>query len=263
MLRKDLPIRNDLMDGIGIAGISTITVYANPIISPVRNDLGGDPGGTLQDFNDGYPLSQTSRYVPSSVSVPTSTWVDVIRGLNCTLNNSSYLDNAVNFNGVSTWGQFPSAMLPSTSDFSLSIYVSPTNYSATRAIFSQVGTTTAGSLGRALMYSGSPSNFVADIYEATGAGGSTVSVGSTGYTANWHLMTFTRNGNLFRLYINGVLVASQTLTGVVLANRTSRLGRYSDAAPVFFLGKIRYIGICNTALTLAEIQDEYTKILTL
>ena len=47
MLRKDLPIRTDLTDAVGGGGIPTITVYANPIVSPVRTNLGGGLGGEV------------------------------------------------------------------------------------------------------------------------------------------------------------------------------------------------------------------------
>lgn len=55
MLRKDLPIRNNLTDG-SIAGYNgTITVLENSIISPVRNNLGGAPGGVIVPPLPAYP----------------------------------------------------------------------------------------------------------------------------------------------------------------------------------------------------------------
>lgn len=208
-----------------------------------------------------YPASQTNRYVPSSVVG--ATWNDQIASSNITLTSTTFSDNAVNFNGTSSWGQFPSAMLPLTSNFGVSVYCFPTNYSAGRAIFSQV-LPGAGGFGRVLLFSGSPSNFRSDIYEPTGSGSSFFSINQTGFTANWHLITFTRSGNVFNLYIDGVLGGSQTLSGVTLASAASRLGRYIDgASSLFFLGKIRYVGICNATISLAEHQAEYTRVLSL
>lgn len=45
MLRKDLPIRTDLTDSIVGSSGSTITVYANPIVSKVRTNLLSESGG--------------------------------------------------------------------------------------------------------------------------------------------------------------------------------------------------------------------------
>lgn len=68
MLRKDLPIRSNLMDG-GTGIPSTITVYANPIVSKIRSNLLSDSGGITTPE----PLTE-SPWTPSVLS--TDLWLD-------------------------------------------------------------------------------------------------------------------------------------------------------------------------------------------
>lgn len=69
MLRKDLPIRSNLTDAIGGSSGSTITVYANPIVSKVRTNLLSESGGiTVPE-----PLIE-SPWTPSLIT--TALWLD-------------------------------------------------------------------------------------------------------------------------------------------------------------------------------------------
>lgn len=45
MLRKDLPLRTNLTDTVGGSSESTITIYANPIVSKIRTNLLSESGG--------------------------------------------------------------------------------------------------------------------------------------------------------------------------------------------------------------------------
>lgn len=67
MLRKDLPIRTDLIDSTVASAVTTITVYANPIIAKVRTNLNEEPGGTIPP---------PTLWTPSEIA--TELWVDAL-----------------------------------------------------------------------------------------------------------------------------------------------------------------------------------------
>jgi hypothetical protein len=68
MLRKDLPIRTDLSNAnSNNGGGSSITIYANPIIAPIRTGLGGQPTTA--------PIVPETLWTPASIS--TDCWLDL------------------------------------------------------------------------------------------------------------------------------------------------------------------------------------------
>ena len=69
-------------------------------------------------------------------------------------------------------------------------------------------------------------------------------------TKQWYNVAAVYGGGLVKLYLNGVLVASQTATGNIAADATKlTLGKNPAANTKYFKGKIDEIRVFNTALT--------------
>lgn len=118
MLRKDLPVRTNLTDGTGGITGSTITVYANPIVSKVRTNLLSDSGGItipepLPDLPWNPSYATTQLWLDASVSASiildgssnVSQWLDLSgNNRHATQTNSSlrpnYAPGEVSFGGT-------------------------------------------------------------------------------------------------------------------------------------------------------------------
>jgi hypothetical protein len=75
----------------------------------------------------------------------------------------------------------------------------------------------------------------------------------------WTHLATTYNGFTLSLYVNGVLVASQTITGSILTSTGDlRIGGNSVWGE-FFKGRLDEIRVYNRALTQAEIQSDMNK----
>lgn len=79
-------------------------------------------------------------------------------------------------------------------------------------------------------------------------------------TNNWYNVVVTYDGNILKMFINGILVNSQNHTGLLQTSSIPlRFGRRGGAGFYnnWFKGKIDDIGIWNRALTPQEITDLY------
>ena len=89
---------------------------------------------------------------------------------------------------------------------------------------------------------------------------SQVITGTTTINTNtFYNFVSTRNGNIFTTYINGVLEASSTLTGIniTILQSTPEIGGTISANFGFLTGKIYATSIYNRALSASEIKQNY------
>jgi hypothetical protein len=88
-------------------------------------------------------------------------------------------------------------------------------------------------------------------------GGSTTPVNNSNLTG-WHLLTGTYDGSQAKIYLDGLLMTTVTVT-YSLQNSTEPLlfGNETNSLNRFFNGKLDDIGIWNRALTQQEITDLY------
>ena len=75
---------------------------------------------------------------------------------------------------------------------------------------------------------------------------------------NWFQMTYTNDGTNAKLYQNGILVNTVTVTGLPILSSNFAIGRMNHPAYDAHQGKIDDIGIWNRALTQCEVQQLYT-----
>lgn len=265
MLRKDLPIRNNLIDGT-VGGGGTITVYANPIISPVRSNLLGNPGvGVIMPppAEGYYPSSQIHRYTPASVNGSVTLWEDEIGSKDTQLFNCTFTSDILLFNGVNSYGRFNNtgnSLAPATGNWSWSVYYYSTGgTSSNRHLLSQ-GLFTPTTMYGAYLSSGASGDRAVGLV-GTGTGAVILSQLGGIDASEFHHLVLTRSGNLFSLYLDGAFVGSATYA-VTLSQVENFLGCLSSFTE-FNAGGAKYIGICNTALTPFDVMNEYMKVITL
>ena len=74
-------------------------------------------------------------------------------------------------------------------------------------------------------------------------------------TSQWYHVAAVYGGGILKLYLNGILVASQSVSGSIAADATKlTLGRDPLSSTKYFKGKIDEIRVFNTALTDAQVQ---------
>lgn len=73
----------------------------------------------------------------------------------------------------------------------------------------------------------------------------------------WHLMTFTHDGSLMNLYLDGALQATTPNVSLNTASSNLVIGAYSPSGGGQFNGAIDEVRVYNRALTAAEIQQMY------
>lgn len=119
-----------------------------------------------------------------------------------------------------------------------------------------IGQWTSSGSGRNLYiyFTTSPDNHLqVDIPFIAAIGSSTATITDTA----WHHIAVTRSGSTWKIYIDGVLDNTITDSNVQESTATDmRFGR-SVAATTVLQGKLDDVVICNTALSLAEIQYLY------
>ena len=74
----------------------------------------------------------------------------------------------------------------------------------------------------------------------------------------WHHIVGTYNGSQIRLYIDGTLITTAPLTGMLAAAQDLQIGNY-PAANHYFHGLIDEVRIYNQTLPIAEIQYKYVQ----
>ncbi|MBK8149447.1 MAG: hypothetical protein IPK58_14895 [Acidobacteria bacterium] len=73
---------------------------------------------------------------------------------------------------------------------------------------------------------------------------------------SWYHVAATKNGDTYRLYVNGVQRAEQTLAGASTQyqSRDNRLGRWNYGTDAYLNGKIDEVAVYNRALSATEIK---------
>jgi hypothetical protein len=91
-------------------------------------------------------------------------------------------------------------------------------------------------------------------------------LGYTYYSTNFNLNVNTwihvacvYTSSQIKVYVNGVLITTQTTTPVLPISGTLNIGASISGSPQYFAGKLDDIGIWNRALTANEIQQLYTQ----
>lgn len=85
--------------------------------------------------------------------------------------------------------------------------------------------------------------------------GTTITYNTALNVSQWYNVGATYDGNNIKLYLNGVLVATQAKTGAIAADASLlTLGRNPFASDKFFKGKIDEVRVFNTALTDSQLQ---------
>jgi hypothetical protein len=89
----------------------------------------------------------------------------------------------------------------------------------------------------------------------------TAVTGTSGLAINtWeHIVVTSSASKIYKIYFNGNLRDTQTLSGTVSVNTNgARLGEYSLAAGYSFSGKMDQVRFFNTELTQTQINQLYT-----
>jgi hypothetical protein len=215
-------------------------------------------------------MAQVPNYVPTNGLVGwwpfTGNAIDssgngnngTVNGATLTSDRFGNTNSAYNFNGNNTHIAVPSNnSLQLTNNYTINGWFNANIFFSTnisdRSIVSKVQST--GWYGGYEVIVGGTSN---DIAHVGNVGGNNFNIGSTGYSINtWYMFTATYNGNLMSLYMNGVLVSSQTKSGNLETSTLPLRFGMRDGNFQFFDGKIDDIGIWNRSLTQQEITRLY------
>ena len=87
----------------------------------------------------------------------------------------------------------------------------------------------------------------------------TVNVTSTTNTGTWYHIAVTHDGNnVFKIYLNGSLQESGTLSGTISKNTNGvTIGKYSLAGGYEFDGKIGMVKFHNKTFSATEVNDAF------
>jgi chitodextrinase len=166
--------------------------------------------------------------------------------------NSGKYGNALVFNGSSSRVMInDSASLHLTSGMTLEAWVNPS---------------TVTSAWRDVIYKGGNDNYYLEATSSLGgAPGAGATVGSTDTTIvgtaalganSWTHLALTYDGTALRLYVNGVQVSSQAITGNILTSATPLQIGSDNVWGQYFAGMIDEVRVYNVALSHAQIQSD-------
>ncbi|HVQ90242.1 MAG TPA: LamG-like jellyroll fold domain-containing protein [Mycobacteriales bacterium] len=160
---------------------------------------------------------------------------------------------ALSFNGTAGWVTVAdTAALHLTTGMTVEAWVRPASTSGWRSVLTKERT---GGLSYAL-YGYANSGKPPAVYGNTGGSDSGASAGPALPLNAWSHLAGTYDGSTLRLYVNGVQVATQALTGSLLASTAPlRIGGNSVWGE-YFSGLIDEVRVYNRALSPAEIQSD-------
>lgn len=216
-------------------------------------------GGTTSYVTSGLALyldaGRTSSY-PGAGSI----WYDLSPNANhATLNNVTYSENKMIFNGSTSYANVGSTGLTSfTSGLTVSVFANMYPSSGSYSRFIDFGGGQGVDNIGFCKYSSSPIAF--PFYYTAGAAQTqlNLNVANTLYYNQNMMYTYTADGTTLRLYINGTLVGSGAASGFPNTGTRSLnyIGRSNWADPYYY-GSISAVQIYNRALSQAEIQQNY------
>lgn len=168
-------------------------------------------------------------------------------------NNGGYLI----FDGGNDGVEFPGNAALSVNEMTISSWNYSTNYAQNGFMFEK---TTNGTVNT--QYSLFFNNNSLIYYRTYGLSDRDmiVSLSTAGVTnSNWHNIVATYNGSQKKLYVNGVLKATENSTGTVTQNTTgeSYIGIYGSFAGYPFDGNIASTAVYNRALSDAEVLQNF------
>ncbi|WP_299781479.1 PKD-like domain-containing protein [uncultured Formosa sp.] len=226
---------------------TTVTLQANSNISGKWTAL--PLGGVFSDITD-----PNATFTGESGTDYTLTWTVINEGLcgesstTVAVNIPACSGNDFDFNGTNTSVNFGNAY-NLNGPFSIEIWAKPNSTSGQQTIFSKRSATNSSSG-----------------YDLTLSNGNTVkfnwnngnSISASGLsTSRWYHIAITYNGSAYKLYIDGVLKASQNGDGPQSNTSLALLGAVqSSLLPTnYFNGWLDELRIWNTALTAEQIQE--------
>lgn len=187
-----------------------------------------------------------------------NTWVDTTNNKTITLSNVNYdsTNHLYDF-GSSGYGTLGETLIPSTGDFTLEAYIlTPTNITSDQAIVAQVSDTSNDS-GRVKLnlYNNNLLTFI-----NTQSSGSKSYYFVNGATASGrYLLQLVRTGESLNLYLNGVLIVSNTYASTnTISTGPFKLGRWNNASNQHYYGSLFSVRLYNRALSADELLNNYT-----
>jgi hypothetical protein len=156
------------------------------------------------------------------------------------------INNGLSFDGVNDYASIPTSLFNFTGDFTINMWV---NF-ATVATYGLWQNSSGGNFGWM--------SSLNDKFRYVGPNDLTALLSTTVISANtWYMLTITRKASTrTRMYINGALEVSDTVTANYASNTVGRrLGTFYNGA--FFNGKMDEVSFFNTEKTAADITDIY------
>jgi hypothetical protein len=156
------------------------------------------------------------------------------------------VNNGLTFDGVNDYASIPTSLFDFTGDFTINMWVNFATV-ATYGLWQNSGGANFG-----FIYS------VGNKFRYVGPNDYTILISTTVISANtWYMLTITRKTSTrTRMYINGALEVSDTVTANYASNTVGRrLGTFYNGQ--FFNGKMDEVSFFNTEKTAAEITELY------
>jgi len=180
-------------------------------------------------------------------------------GNNGTIYGASWIDGkfgrALSFDGVDDYveiNEVDNTLTPGTSNYSIELWFKLSSESTGHRGLVSKGVFQGNGAYTTYIYDSDFAKWYSD-------GTNTVS-GVTGNLndGQWHHIVFTKNGDEHRIYLDGVLDNSKTLTDVdITSEENVIIGARSGGSDAFFLGVIDEVRIYNSALSEEGISDLY------
>jgi hypothetical protein len=151
---------------------------------------------------------------------------------------------AYNFTGLNDRILLPSALISGAGDFTLSAWIYPTNVTAGYIM----GNNGDGNTGGVKLYVFNSGLSMAIIGNA---------VTTPVYANNWYHVVASRKGSVVKLYVNGTLAQTGTITSPVSSARNFAIGNAPDHSREHFQGVIDEVRVFSRTLTDDEILSLY------
>ena len=164
------------------------------------------------------------------------------------------LGNALNFDGSNDYVLLDNAKLGKSITYTYNIWFRMSNKTTASAIISETSLTDADTLLQLRTLDDDLDGFI------RGDGGAAALMeGTTDVSTGWHMATLTRNGNVFRTYVDGSFESTDTVSIGVFDSDVSIIGAFDIAGSLgdHFKGDIDEAGLWNRTLTDPEIIDLY------
>jgi hypothetical protein len=175
-----------------------------------------------------------------------------------TIYASSKINNGISLNGTSNY--LTATVVTALPVISINLWVNLSSFAGIQMLYSNEERSDS-KYGVSLYTNGSVVGNQLVFSIGNGATKSDRIIPQTLTTATWYMVTFTFDSNALKVYINGVLKDSATLSFTSIGSNTSnrfRLGAEAGSTPIYYsLAKLDEIGIWEKALNVSEITELY------